>query len=61
MSKRRLSGRGNFVKTISVKDRNRVLKNLKTVFAENRIKISKSKIQNPKSKIQKSVVGKIGK
>jgi hypothetical protein len=48
MIKRRLSGRGNFVKTISVKDRNRILKNLKTVFAENRIKISKSKIQNPK-------------
>jgi hypothetical protein len=61
MSKWRLSGSGNFVKTISVKDRNRILKNLKTVFVENRIKISKSKIQNPKSKIQKSEVGKIGK
>jgi hypothetical protein len=48
MSKWRLSGSGNFVKTISVKDRNRILKNLETVFAENRIKITKSKIENPK-------------
>jgi hypothetical protein len=47
MSKGRLSGSENFVETISVKDRNRILKNLKTVYS--------------KSKIQKSVVGKIGK